>query len=164
MSHSEETYDRSRIGPCGCKLREVETNWKGISQEDYIRYLDRTWLFDGMKMGRSNIHIHANAKAKKGKIIAAQHVIDALRELDFTAEEVKEVKDHLRAYREAAAKKKEKSKESKDDAVDGVTGEAEKDGDKSAVEDGAEVEEDEEAAEQEDDDDDEGADQLMDED
>ncbi|KAJ9479761.1 DNA polymerase epsilon subunit D [Pseudozyma hubeiensis] len=107
---------------------------------------------------------HDNAKAKKGKIIAAQHVIDALRELDFTQEEVKEVKDHLRAYREAAMRKKEKSKESKEDTADGATGEAEKDGDQSLVEDGAEVEEHEEAAEQEDDDDDEGADQLMDED
>ncbi|GAC99059.1 potential histone-like transcription factor [Pseudozyma hubeiensis SY62] len=103
---------------------------------------------------------HDNAKAKKGKIIGAQHVIDALRDLDFTHEEVKEIKDHLRAYREAAAKKKEKSKESKD----GATGEGEKDGDQSLVEDALEVEEEyeEEAAEQEEDD--EGADQLMDED
>lgn len=107
---------------------------------------------------------HDNAKAKKGKIIGAQHVIDALRELDFDPEEVREVKDHLRAYREAAARKKEKSKESKGNGNDGATGDAQQEGDKSLAEDALEVEEEdeEEAAEQEEDD--EGADQLMDED
>lgn len=53
---------------------------------------------------------HDSVKHKGGKIISAQHVLDAVREAGFTAEEVALLKEGLRGYREAVSRKKEAAK------------------------------------------------------
>lgn len=52
---------------------------------------------------------HERATAKGGKIISAQHVLDAIREIELDegdAEVTRELKEHLRAYRDNVARKK----------------------------------------------------------
>ncbi|CDR88510.1 related to dna polymerase epsilon p17 subunit [Sporisorium scitamineum] len=49
---------------------------------------------------------HDNATKKKGKIITAQHVLDAVRQIDFGEEDLVEMKGQLKGYRENAARKK----------------------------------------------------------
>lgn len=58
---------------------------------------------------------HDNATKKGGKIIAAQHVLDAVKEVGWDGEEevVRELKEGLRGYRDGMAKKKAAAAEAK---------------------------------------------------
>ncbi len=54
---------------------------------------------------------HETAQGKGAKIISAQHVLDAVGQLELGDEAQKEMKAQLRAYRENAQQKKVKAKQ-----------------------------------------------------
>lgn len=76
---------------------------------------------------------HDNATKKKGKIITAQHVLDAVRQIDLAGEdEMAELKAQLKGYRDNAARKKSEKATAgagEKKAADGQEGEAEAEND-----------------------------------
>ncbi|EST04969.1 Transcription factor CBF/NF-Y/archaeal histone [Kalmanozyma brasiliensis GHG001] len=100
---------------------------------------------------------HDSVREKGGKIISAQHVLDAVREAGFTEEEVGLLKEGLRGYRDAVQKKKAA-------AVVGKKGDAEVEGEEAEGNEADESRVDDAIAGDETLANDEDADELMDED